>query len=279
MSVRKQEGRVLGSIALVVCLSISKSVFADSRVTLIRGIEGQQQYAQAAKGKSDEERAKLYESLIVDKYKECAENADGEVGYMPESRFAVPISDLDRLAETITAIEALGIDARVMKAAESAAELLSADRLTICLFAYHPEGPEIEFVEGAAEGVMGFAFFGQGKLWVEPLLLDNIDAEDWLAAVDYATVHELHHAIGDGRPGELIDEFTLLDAILAEGRADAFVEVMYPDVVLPWSSALSGTQESAIWNEMKENLDSADPEVIGSYLFGSEVTLPPKTRP
>ncbi len=256
-------------IALVLSISTPGQTSAEPRIELIRGYEGQERYAEAATGQSEETRAALYAELVAEPYRECGQKLNGETDDLPDSRLSKPIVDLELLSATIDAIRSNEVDARIVETATRAASLLSAEYVTICVFAYHPEGPELSFVKGAAGGVMGFAFYGEGMMWVEPLLLDDVEIENWLADVDFTTAHELHHAVGHRRTRQHYEEHTLLDFIVGEGRADSFVNILYPGEIPPWSLALSASEESTAWAQMADSLDSTDETVIGEFLFGS----------
>ncbi|MEL6760637.1 MAG: DUF2268 domain-containing putative Zn-dependent protease, partial [Myxococcota bacterium] len=116
--------------------------------------------------------------------------------------------------------------------------------------------------------VNGFA--SEGDLWIEPFWLESVELGDWLANVDYTTAHELHHAAWQRRSGRGDKPPSLLELIVSEGRADTFATTMYPGALRPWSRALSATQEAEVWGRMTESLNSTDPSVVWSYVFGSK---------
>lgn len=77
--------------------------------------------------------------------------------------------------------------------------------------------------------------------------------EVWLPL---ALAHELHHAkrVLDG-PGY---GTTLMEAIVTEGSAEAFVRAMYPDAAaIPWVRSL-GAEEAEVWRRARREGDSPD---------------------
>jgi hypothetical protein len=75
--------------------------------------------------------------------------------------------------------------------------------------------------------------------------------------VPVAMAHELHHSkrIIDG-PGY---GSTLLDAIVTEGSAEAFVRQMYPAApTIPWVQPLPAGQERAVWTRAQPVLSAPD---------------------
>lgn len=84
-----------------------------------------------------------------------------------------------------------------------------------------------------------------------------------------AMAHELHHSsrILDG-PGYGV---TLLEAMITEGGAEAFVRATFPDAPpVPWVRPLAPEQEAAVWERARDELDV--PETPGrheQWFFGS----------
>ena len=92
----------------------------------------------------------------------------------------------------------------------------------------------------------------------------------WLPIV---LAHELHHStrVLDG-PGY---GTTLLDTIVAEGGAEAFVRATYPDAPpIPWVRALAPSIEHRIWREATALLDEPDDTDTYERWFLGKADLP-----
>jgi hypothetical protein len=88
-----------------------------------------------------------------------------------------------------------------------------------------------------------------------------------------ALAHELHHStrILDG-PGY---GTTLLDTMMSEGGAEAFVRETYPHAPsIPWVRPLSSLMEHRIWREAKPLLDTPDDADVYERWFLGKGNLP-----
>ena len=62
----------------------------------------------------------------------------------------------------------------------------------------------------------------------------------------------------------------MLRYLVLEGKADSFAHMLYPDVKLPWTSALTENEKAELWNKIKPLLNSEDPNLLSEVMFGSE---------
>ena len=92
----------------------------------------------------------------------------------------------------------------------------------------------------------------------------------WLPLV---LAHELHHSsrVLDG-PGY---GSTLLDTMISEGAAEAFVRDTYPDAPpIPWVRPLSPSTERRVWREARASLDEPDDTDSYERWFLGKADLP-----
>ena len=88
-----------------------------------------------------------------------------------------------------------------------------------------------------------------------------------------ALAHELHHSkrVVDG-PGY---GSTLLDAIVAEGGADAFVREVYPSApAIPWVHPLAADEERTVWHSARAALGAPDDLDLHNQWFVGGQGLP-----
>ena len=128
-------------------------------------------------------------------------------------------------------------------------------------------------------GVMGFSLGSQAMI----LFLWPADKwEEWLV---YTVAHEYTHLVRNHlfprglSGGKLVylksqESETLLDAMVAEGMADAFAMELYPDMRSPWTSALSPEEEAHIWPRVRRRLVATDSMEIRRILFGDSDRVP-----
>ena len=107
----------------------------------------------------------------------------------------------------------------------------------------------------------------------------------WGQTLAYTTCHEYIHLVRNYLfPRSMVggrmvymksqEPDTLLDAMLAEGIADAFATELYPDHQPRWTSELSPEDEVAIWPQVKRRLGLTEPSEIRRYLFGDGDRVP-----
>jgi len=106
--------------------------------------------------------------------------------------------------------------------------------------------------------------------------------EEWLA---YALAHEYAHLVRNHlHPRGLVggrfvfaktnEPETLLDAIVAEGVADAFALSLYPEQNPPWVRALTPEDEVRLWPLVHRRLSLSDPAEIRRFVYGDGDRVP-----
>lgn len=114
-------------------------------------------------------------------------------------------------------------------------------------------------------GIMGLtAGSKQIILTVEP------EIPGWENMLEYAVAHEYNHAYWTNVNFGKSTKWTLLVYLVFEGRGDYFAHLIYPNVIAPWTMALTENQKSDLWNKIKPNLQSEDISYQMEVMFGSE---------
>lgn len=94
---------------------------------------------------------------------------------------------------------------------------------------------------------------------------------NWTGMLQYCVAREYNHAFSWDKmnQGALL-ALNLLDRIVAEGKADAYGHLLYPDVKCPWDTALGDEEIQYQWGRMKMELRSEDYYMIQGIMFGSD---------
>ena len=135
---------------------------------------------------------------------------------------------------------------------------------------------------GQMNGVLGFSLGAQAMM----VFLWPVDGwRDWLT---YTVVHEYAHLVRNllfprgVSGGKLVymksqQPETLLDAMMAEGVADAFAMSICPDMRPRWTRALDDDQQRRMWPRVRRRLGVGDITEIRRMLFGDNDRVPPWT--
>lgn len=100
-----------------------------------------------------------------------------------------------------------------------------------------------------------------------------IDAKTsgWMDMLQYCVAREYNHAFSWEKMHQgAILAMDLLDRIIAEGKADAYSHLLYPDVKCAWDTALSDDGIKYQWSRMKMEMRSEDYYMIQGIMFGSD---------
>jgi uncharacterized protein YjaZ len=112
-----------------------------------------------------------------------------------------------------------------------------------------PANPEYkEIFESYGIGINAVTI-GTGKIIVSI----NPTIDNWQQLLPYALAHEYHHSVWTSRNFETSD-FTPLEYILLEGRADSFAKELFPNTKHPFIKTLSNKQENRVWNLIKPEM-------------------------
>jgi uncharacterized protein YjaZ len=177
--------------------------------------------------------------------------------------FAPTIKNTPELKKSIERISLNNekIRSKITGALNKSRQSIDNDSLTIYIIPVNPERRQI--IEAMA-GIMGLtAGSKQIILTIEP------DISGWENMLEYAVAHEYSHAYWTNVNFGKSSQWTLLDYLVFEGRGDYFAHLLYPNVVAPWTVALTENQKSGLWNKIKPNLRSEDISYQMEVMFGS----------
>lgn len=164
------------------------------------------------------------------------------------------------------------------QALAKAVKALSRPDLNSRIFLLPGDG-ESHVLVNQMNGVLGFSLGAQATMvFIWPV--DNW--QDWLA---YTVVHEYAHLVRNLlfprglAGGKLVymktqQPETLLDAMIAEGAADAFALSVMSEVVPVWTDALNTEESEHIWPRVRRRLGVSDTTEIRRILFGDNDRVP-----
>ncbi len=93
--------------------------------------------------------------------------------------------------------------------------------------------------------------------------------ENWQQFLPYALAHEYHHSVWTSRNFETAD-FTPLEYIILEGKADSFATEIFSNTPHPFLNMLEGEKEKHIWNLIKSDMYQRDAELNDKIFYGTE---------
>lgn len=189
--------------------------------------------------------------------------------------------NLARLVEALAEIEDGRPKTIVENALERCSRHLARPDLSTRVFLLPGDG-ESRVLVRQMNGVLAFSLGAQAMV----VFLWPVDGwERWLT---YTVTHEYIHLVRNllfpraPSGGKLVyvksrEAETLLDAMVAEGMADAFARDLCPETRPPWTDALSPEQERRLWPRVHRRFGVSDTTEIRRVLFGDNDRVAPWT--
>ena len=222
---------------------------------IVPAYEGVREFALAVRQNPDQ-REELHRRLIVDAHPDACAGSMGSFVHLPSDTFPSEALDIVRRIE----------EGRVRELAESglrrAAEALpGAERTVVCIQAV-ALNRSMEYMRG----VGGVSVGGRIKIFVHPTLAG-------FARVQYTVAHEYHHEVARLRlaPGWTGDP---LEAIVAEGKADAFAVRLFPALRPPHTDPLTPDERVRAWTAFQQQLDAPSATFRDDFMFGRAQGMP-----
>ncbi len=106
---------------------------------------------------------------------------------------------------------------------------------------------------------------GSGKIIIS---IDPV-FNGWEQQLQAVLAHEYHHSVWTARNFTTVD-FTPLEYLVFEGRADSFAKYVWPNVSSPWTDRLSTAQERRVWNIIKPHLHEPGSEWNDLVMNGTD---------
>jgi hypothetical protein len=152
----------------------------------------------------------------------------------------------------------------VAEALRSASNLLPGDDIQVCLVPAVP--PTKKYGETEIYG----ASYDGGMILAIGTLRD-----DWELSIANVVAHEYDHAarLSDTNTSQQAPD-TLLDRLIAEGKASSFARLVIPDYVHPTYDGLTLEEEQWMWHQIEPLLSVEDMEMHNRYMFGGQAGIP-----
>jgi len=189
--------------------------------------------------------------------------SEGEYSFLAES-IKSPIYDLEGLNNEIKILSISGVEDTVKAGLEKISRVLPGPNTTIYLHAIDPKYKQYlpNSYKELNPGIMAHTF-GSGKI----LVLIDPTVSNWIKVIPKVIAHEYHHSVWTSRNFKT-KNFSLIEYLIFEGRADSFAELLYPDIKVPWTNMFGSEKERSVWYEMKYFLKSRNEHVNMRMVVG-----------
>ena len=221
------------------------------------------EYVAALQAAPQADRRRLYRHYVLDPlWPACLAGAELETRARP--MLEIPPPDVAWCVQAPPLVAAAELPARIDMALQQSQARLPGPLPTVGVF---PLGSDDAFVNEHLHGVLGFAA-GAGRvvLQVNPI-------DDWLRWIAYTVAHEYHHTVWRAHHPQYGD-FSLLEYLVFEGRADNFAALVAPGLAPRWTTGLTPDVERRLWRQMQPHLANRERPQVLAFMVGNEAVPP-----
>jgi uncharacterized protein YjaZ len=134
-------------------------------------------------------------------------------------------------------------------------------------------GPDTKIIFMPANPVM-HDFFSKHDICINAItvgsgkIIVQIDPtfQQWREMLPRVIAHEYHHSVWMARHWKNAD-FSVLEYLIFEGRADAFATTLYRNIRSPWTAMINEEQEQSVWKKIKPELFVRGREKVNAVLI------------
>ncbi len=205
------------------------------------------------------DRKEVYTEKVIKAFQDIAEEHEVNIGTSYFNFFS-PNTTIERLKEnSMYLLENQDETNNLIKEGliASAGELPGVDKAIFVM----PLNPDDYFTIQKMDGIGGVAF-------TEEVFLLTLDSTYKKEMLPYTVAHEYHHTVVFEKGPGVKD--TVLDAIVIEGKADAFAEIIYPEVNTAWTEPMSEDSEKLVLDILKQNIDSRNISLYYELFNGNQ---------
>jgi uncharacterized protein YjaZ len=236
-------------------IALAAGLATEPAFNIVPAYDGVRRFALAARERP-QDRDALYRRLVLEPNADACAGTMGPFAALPADTFPAEALDIVRRIE----------EGRVRELVESglrqaAAALPGAERTTVCIQAV-AQNRAIEQMRG----VSGVSLGGRIKIFVHPTIAG-------FARVEYTAAHEYHHEVARLRlpSGWSRDP---LEAIVAEGKADAFAVRLFPRLSPPHTDPLTSDEKQRVWRAFQQQLETPTESFRDDIMFGRAEGMP-----
>lgn len=128
-----------------------------------------------------------------------------------------------------------------------------------------PANPEYKEIYEAYGLGINAVTVGAGKIIVSI----NPTIQNWEQLLPFTLAHEYHHSVWTSRNFETA-EFTPLEYLILEGRADSFAIALFPETKHPFIKALSDKELKQVWNIIKPEIHVRNSGLNDQLMVGTK---------
>ncbi len=214
-------------------------------------------YIQQAKEQPDK-LAEVYAATVEKQYNNNSQSAGDGVGYLAYWMIA-PSEELLALQGAVASLEEREHELiqSIEEALRESAEMLTGGEKTVHLF---PADPVLSRELSAMNHATGVVFNEHSLvIFVTP----SVKAKH----LKHTVAHEYAHTVDS--EDALESEDTVLDAVLKEGKADSFANLLYPKIETPWTQPFTETNKEIAWKAFEANKEAANSAAVQEILYGN----------
>jgi uncharacterized protein YjaZ len=244
---------VTKSFALLIVSALGVSTQPGFRIT--PAYEGLRQFALAVRQHPADRKA-LFQRLVVDAHADACAGPMGSFVELPSDIVAGDALNLVQRIEEQGARELVESGLR-----RAAAALPGAEQTSVCI-----QAVALNRAIEQMHGVGGVSLGGRIKIFVHPTI-------GGLARVEYTIAHEYHHEVARAHleAGWSRDP---LEAMIAEGKADAFAVRLFPRLRPPHTDPLDAAEKLRVWEAFQKQLAAPTDTFREDFMFGIAEGMP-----
>jgi uncharacterized protein YjaZ len=217
------------------------------------------EYVQRVKENQESNHKELYISTVIEPFRK--ETFGKNRGLWLNDYLTAPIN-IEKLNESIILLDENyeHFSQLIKESLEKSVKLLPGGKKTIYLF---PINPDHSVLISQMNGVTGIAA-------PEQFIVLQIAPQKYKEEmIPYTIAHEYHHTVYYEKTKT--QKRDLLDYVLVEGKADAFANLVYPNMNIPWIAEVPQGDENTIWNWANERRFSFNEDDLAEMRTGNRM--------